>query len=424
MRQTPASRFPAPARPGQVLAGVIVLLLILSILVPAMISFVMNESKWTAKESRNTTALHLAEAGIEKGYLAISQSSATWYNLQKGQLLAGLQFNTAFTDIPGGRYTISITSGPLKNQATVISVGIDNLNRESRALKAVYASAPLEDIAIIGGNGVVVTGNNMEVEWGSVVSQGAISTGGKNHPQFWSTGAIDHDTNGATPPNCDTPSCHWWHSYNANLPPFPTLDFNFYMSSAIASGTGPCGAYYVNGNKSGSCTDASGNPYYVTGKWTNFAGDIHGVVIVLGDVETPNGNINGASESVLLPQKAWKQYSNDWAFYLAANWDSTAPAAFPGITAPYLSPANQYVTITPTIHGVLYVGGDFTGPTGGGNSDLVYGVIFVKGTVHLNMNSHVKIYYAGDIASDIQWSQPCLYRASWQDTLTPWPTGL
>jgi len=173
-----------------------------------------------------------------------------------------------------------------------------------------------------------------------------------------------------------------------------------------------------------NCTDASGNPYYVTGKWTNFAGDIHGVVIVLGDVETPNGNINGASESVLLPQKAWKQYSNDWAFYLAANWDSTAPAAFPGITAPYLSPANQYVTITPTIHGVLYVGGDFTGPTGGGNSDLVYGVIFVKGTVHLNMNSHVKIYYAGDIASDIQWSQPCLYRASWQDTLTPWPTGL
>ena len=122
---------------GQVLAIVIILLLVVTTLVPVMVMYAQREAVWTAKQSANTSAFHLAEAGIEKGYLAISLSTKTWVDLQNGTALTNYQFNTAFSDLGGGTYAISITSGPLTQQATIISVGRDQLRRETRAVRVI-----------------------------------------------------------------------------------------------------------------------------------------------------------------------------------------------------------------------------------------------------------------------------------------------
>lgn len=88
------------------------------------------------------------------------------------------------------------------------------------------------DIAVHAKGSVGITGNNFQLEWGAVVTPKSITIGTRNHPQYYSGGAIDKDTNGFAPPNCDSPACLWWFSYDSTIPPQPDIDFDFYRSSA------------------------------------------------------------------------------------------------------------------------------------------------------------------------------------------------
>lgn len=411
---------------GQLLVGVIVMMVVLAVIIPAMVLFVKNEIHWSIKQERNMTAFQLAEAAIDRGYSMVTNSTRTWELVQMGgsNIPTSFLFNAAYVDVSSGTYALSVSSGPDEDQVTIIGVGRDFYRKEVRAIKAVYTNLPLGDIAIMGGTGVAYTGNNIDVEWGAVVSPESITTANKNHPTFWSAGSVDIDTNSATPPNCDSPNCHFWHSYYAGIPPMPDIGFKEYELIAQATPDGPCGAYYTAGDKSLNCTDTSGNTYYITGNVTDIQGHITGNIIVLGNFNTGNGNLFGTSQSVELPRVAWKQYSNDWGAYLSA-WDPTKPAVFPGATSSYKSPAGQMVTLSPVINGFVYVGGNFSGPQGGGNIDFVYGVIYVRGTVTLDGNSHVTIYYGDDAAQSVKTTNIVLKRESWQDwPRQGWPSGL
>lgn len=410
---------------GQLMAAVLMLLVIMATLIPIMVMYTMREAKWTVAQSQNTTAFHVAEAASEKAYNALTISTMTWVNLMKGTPPPGYMMDAAYADINGGTYAIGITSGPASQQATVVTVARDSLKKETRAIKVVYVNSPLGNIAILGGNGVTFTGVNMEVEWGAIMSPQSITTGGRLHPQYWSAASIDMDTNGATPPNCDQPNCRQWHSYSQNIPPLPTIDFAFYKSSAQASGAGPggCGNHYQTTDPGNwNCTDTSGKPYYFDSNLTFNGGHIIGSVIVMGNFDSGNGNLGGGAETVPMPNTAWKQYGNDWAYYLS-NYDASppAPAAFPGLNNTYQS--NRTANISPVFHGLLYINGNFIGPNGGGNTDLAYGVVYVKGTVTLNSNSHVKVYYGADAQNALQTTQILLTRTSWQDTIQSWPSG-
>lgn len=400
---------------GQVLVGVIVLMIVLAVLIPSMVLYVQNETRWSMKQERNLQAFQLAEAAIDRAYSLVTDSTQTWANVQLGgaSIPSSFLFSATYTDISSGTYTFSISSGPDESQVTVLGVGRDQNRKELRSIKAVFTNAGLSDTAILGGEGVDITGNNFEVEWGSVVSPSSIETGGKLHPTFWSAGDIDLDSNGSAPANCDSPNCHWWRSYYAGVPPMPTVDLAAYKAIAQSLPDGPCGPYYVNGNASLDCTDTSGGTYYVTGDVTDIQGHITGNIIVLGDFSTGNGNLGGSSKTVPVPRRAWRQYSNDWAAYLAG-WDSTRPATFPGKNSSYRSPAAGTAVISPVIHGFVYVDGNFQGPTGGGNIDFVSGIIYVKGVVNLNGNSHVKIYYGSEAAAQVRTTNISLMRESWQ----------
>jgi hypothetical protein len=415
---------------GQVLAIVVVIMLIVTTLVPVLVMYSQREAAWTSKQAKSTTAFHLAEAGTEKGYLQISISTMNWVNLQLGTGMTNFKFDHRFDDLSGGSYTVSITSGPLSQEATIISIGHDTLNREVRAIQAVYANATVGNVAIMGGSGVDVSGNNLTVEWGSIVSPNPITVNGANHPSYWSASSVSLDANGSALPNCDTPNCWWWHSYFAGIPAMPLLDFNAYKSDAQNKlpHSSSCGmTYYQAGSPSGGCSDLTGRTFYVEGSWTGFDGPIIGSVIVKQSMSTPNGAMSGNSISAPLPQQAWKQYCNDWAFY-TGTYDSAAaipfPTQCPGIYSTYLSGAGLTYPISPVVNGLLYVGGDFTGPNGGGNTDLAYGVLIVKGQVNLNSNSHCKFYYNATASQALQTTQINLSRQSWKDVNRGWPAGL
>src|SRR4051812_10401553 len=126
---------------GQIIIGAIVLLLILAILVPGIISYVQNESKWTVKEQRTTRAFQLAESAVERGFQQIILSTVTWSTLQAGGALTGFNYDQTYTDLSGGQYEIKMISGPGTQTATITGVGRDTSNHEIRAVQVIYSNS-------------------------------------------------------------------------------------------------------------------------------------------------------------------------------------------------------------------------------------------------------------------------------------------
>lgn len=414
------------------------ILLVLTILVPLMVFYTQRDSIWTVKQAANTTAFHLAEAGVEKGYLFLAQSTITWSNVMKGQAQTGYNFDVGYADVSGGTYAISITSGPGSQQATVITVGRDARKRETRALKVVYSNASYGATAIYAGKGVQI-GGQVDVEWGGVMSPGTIDAANRNHPQFWSAGQILTKDTSPNPPNCDSPNCVQWHAYYPNIPPAPQLDFSFYRSSAAANTGGGCPA---GGTPAGSCYYAGSvsNWNYTTTGIVFVEGSLTvkspgmghtGSFIVMGNVNLPNGQwgySGSPGTSLRLPPDAWKQYGNDWTFY-RNTFDQSAPMSFPGLnstsyTSPTLCVPSPCLSQKVAVNGFMYVGGNFNnGGGGGGNSDI-YGVLYAIGSATQTASSQVTFYYNADAANNIITTNISLSRSSWQDATYGWPPAL
>ena len=413
---------------GQILPGVVAILVVLAIMVPAIVTWIQSEAYFSTKQAQNTTAFHLAEAGIEKAYLYISQSTTTWVAIQAGTGQANYLLDKRYTDMDGGYYTVGISSGPGVQQVTITSISRDRLGKETRALKAVYSNTILGDTAIYAGQGVKISGG-VTVEWGAVMSPYTLDVNSANHPQFWSASQITTKDTSATPPNCDSPNCCQWHSYQTNLPTPPAVDFDFYRTSATntagcpVAGTTPTGCYY-NGNVTNWSNTTAGKTIFIEGDLTvKSPGMFHtGTMIVMGNVNLPNGVWGAGNVTMSVPSSAWKQYCNDWAAYQA--YDVGAPAAFPGLTNTYAPTGLTYTSKKIAVNGFLYVGGNFNnGGGGGGNSD-VYGTLYAVGTTTMTAASAVTFYYNSAAAANIVTTNISLTRSSWQDTTRGWPTGL
>jgi hypothetical protein len=415
-------------RRGQILPGVIAVLMILAVLIPALVTWIQREAYFSVKQAQNTTALHLAEAGVEKAYLMMTQSTTTWANLMNGVMIDDYNFDRRFEDIPGGHYAVAISSGPEEEQATIYSVGRDALGKEVRALKVVYANAVLGDTAIYAGRGVQI-GGGVNVHWGGVMSPYTIDAASRNYPQFWSSSQITSKDTSATPPNCDSPNCCQWHSYQANLPPAPSIDFDFYRSSAAATtgcpaGGTPAGSCYYSGNVSNWDNTTTGKTIFIEGDLSvKSPGMFHtGTMIVMGNINLPNGVWGKGNVTMRIPSEAWKQYCNSWATYQA--FDAGAPASFPGMESSYAPAGLTYSSSKIAVNGFLYVGGNFNnGGGGGGNSDI-YGVLYAVGSATQTASSGVSFYYNGAATEGLVTTNVSLSRVSWQSDLRGWPSGL
>lgn len=414
-------------RRGQLLVPALLLLLVLAIIIPIMVFYVQNEARWSAKQGQNTNAFQLAEAAVERGYQKVTESTTTWAAIQAGQTLAGFNLDTPYNDLGSGSYAVSITKGSDPQTVAIIGIGRDSNLKEVRALEVVYVNSLVDgSVGIIAAGGVAMSGANVNVEWGSIVSPKTISIGSKKHPYYWSASSIDLDANGPTPPNCDQPNCWWWRSYDSQIPPMPSIDFGAYQSSAAASLTDSCGnSYYRDGSYDkhtfNNCTDTGGHTYYVTGNWDDFKSAVAGNIIVLGNLNFANGGqATLPAYNAQIPSTAWRQYCNDWATY-KSNYDPGTPySSCPSPSSGY-APASLTKSIDPAIHGLVYVGGDLTIPNGGGNSDLIHGVFIVQGAADINANSHAHVYYDSLIAANIQTTVILLTRQSWKDVVRQWP---
>lgn len=415
---------------GQILPGAVAMLTILAVMVPAMVMWIQRENIFATKQNMNTTAFHMAEAGIEKAYLYVSLSTITWNAIQNGTAQADYSFDKKFTDIEGGSYAISITSGPAAQQVTIVTVGRDRYGKESRALRAVYSNAIMGDTAIFAGQGVQIAGGT-NVHWGAVMSPSNIDATSRDYPQFWSASQIIGKDTSANPPNCDSPGCCQWHSFQATLPTTPALDFDFYRTSATATtgcpaGGTPAGRCYYGGNVTGWNNTTAGKTIFIEGDLSvTSPGMFHtGTMIVMGNINLPNGAWGNGTATMTMPTKAWKQYCNNWAAYTGYATDTTAPAAFPGINSDYIATVAPLTSTKIAVNGFLYVGGNFNnGGGGGGNSD-VYGVLYAIGTSTLSAASPIDFYYNGSATSNIVTTNVSLSRVSWQDEVRGWPSGL
>jgi hypothetical protein len=418
---------------GVVLPIVLATLMILCILVPLMVLYTQNEAKWSQKQAANTIAFHMAEAGTEKAYLYVTQSTQTWANLMLGNQPTNYHFDRKFEDISGGHYAISITSGPGSQTATIISVGRDTRGRESRAVKVIYANTLYGATAIYAGRGAQI-GGGVNVEWGAIMSPYTVDPGGRTHPQIWSASQITGYDTSPNPPNCDGPDCCQWHAYQTNLPPAPVIDFDFYRSSASANTTGGCPAGGTNCYYSGSVANWSGDTtgtVFIEGDLSvKSPGMFHrGNIVVMGNLNLPNGVWGTGNLTMSMPRDAWKQYCRDWTTY-HNTYDTASPAAFPGLNSTSYSspssctPASGCTSSKIAVNGMMYVGGNFNnGGGGGGNSDI-YGVLYSVGSATETANSPVTLYFNSGAADAVQSTTVNLSRVSWQDASTPWPSGL
>jgi Tfp pilus assembly protein PilX len=420
---------------GQLLVGAMILLAVLAIIIPVMVMYVQNEAKWSVKQGQSTNAFQLAEGALDRGFQKVIESTQSWKNIQAGQALPGMNFDTSFADLDGGTYAVSVTSGPENGEVTIVGVGKDKMGREVRSLKAVYANLLMSDISLAAAEGVTMNGNNIEVEWGGVSSPQAINIEDKDHPSYWSAANVigdgtRGDKNGSAPPNCDSPNCWWWHSYYADLPPMPDIDFEAYKSSAIAAGNDPCGnAYYQSdpaATFTGNCDSLNGKTYYIEGNWSNFRSAIVGNIIIKGNLTFRNGSQHTVGDYLAtVPPVAWKQYCNDWIYY-HDNYDSSVNPLVPcfgDINNSYRA-SGKTKEIDPAIRGFMYIGGNLTLPNGGGSDDLLHGAIIVNGNANINSNSHCKIYYDPHVASNIMTTKINLVRKSWEGVTTQWPAAL
>jgi hypothetical protein len=246
---------------GQVLVGVTLLVLMLMILLPLMVQWGSQESKYSVKDQQTTTTFNIAEGAVDRGLWKLKSSTSTWAAAVVGTVIPGYNLDVVYTDIIGAVYRLRFSSGPIVNQVTVLAEGKDLKSDQTRALSVVFENRSIPGPILSGG--MVDYADTFDAQWGPIMSQGNIMISGtaasRYYPRKFSkqvvtgTSSKPRDTTGLNPPNSD--NIEWWSDYP--VPDLPILDFTTMRASATASGTLN---YRTNTGTSGSgrCTGWSG----------------------------------------------------------------------------------------------------------------------------------------------------------------------
>lgn len=431
---------------GQILIGVLLMMLLMAIMVPGMVFLVQREARWAEKQTQTTVAFHLAESGIEKGYRAISLSTAVFYALtDDGTPVPDFDYTTTFSDIPGGEYVVSITSGPEARQATIISVGKVTKGAKTfvRTIKAVFAQFA-EEVALSADSGIDV-GGGVNVHWGAVISLKSIDSNGRTSPQFISAANVDLDSDGPLGTNCGPSpetgpeACCQWRSYDDDVPE-ALIGPDLYAQPAkedicsnepyVADPLYSC-YYAVSQNWStGFATTGGSKTVYVEGNVVIPNGaklNITGDLVITGDLAVGGGAWGNGDIDMIVPRIAWKQYCANWAYYTSTFDDGLVPgltAGWPGLSSGVKSTSGMNYQPNPggktAVQGVLYIGGNLTGGGGGGNT-RIYGNLYIRGSITLDPASSVDVYYNKAVSEDIRTLRLNLKRIEWQSQLKEWP---
>ncbi|MDD5209536.1 MAG: hypothetical protein PHV36_09120 [Elusimicrobiales bacterium] len=260
---------------GFLLVGVLFVFLFLMIIVPVMVKWIQNDTKISVKDQKSSFAFSLAEAAVDRGYWKVKSSTITFASVMDGHTLPGYNFDSKYTDISGGNYRVSVTSGPGAGQVTIVGEGRDWQNKETRAIKAIFTNTSVSG-AIIAGGLLSATGASV-VHWGPIMAMGDITVSGSaatnGFPRKLARQTVKpFDPTGDTnPPNTD--SLEWWSNYN--VPELPVFDFTAMRSSAAQTGTLNCDDVTITSTTYGTetvyrgsgCSDPGSHCSCADNKW-------------------------------------------------------------------------------------------------------------------------------------------------------------
>lgn len=425
-----------PAR-GQILVGVILVLMALLIMVPALVTWVQQESKISVKDKKSATAFNLAQAAVERGMWKLKSSTSTWSTASVGTVIPGYDFDVTYTDVPGGSYRIRFEEGTL-NGSTVVTVwgeGRDDARKEIRSIKAVYQNMSIPGAIIAGGN-LSQSGTSV-VHWGPVMAMGPITISGSalttGYPRKLSKQYVSPWDSSVNPPNTD--SLEWWSDYD--VPELPVFDFTAMKSSAIATNTYNCGGIWNASvanqilcntgctvcNIRGMANDSRAANNYIW-YWDqdviiNGTG-IKGTTIVRGNMTLNGPDVGNSNINMRIPYGAWREYQKV---------DDAAANEYPGDNG-YQSVKNEYQIGSNSgaeggatgsdlgFNGFVYIGGDITMQSG---SDAdVYGAVWVVGN-WISLDNNI-IFFNDQL--NVPTLNVVLVRQSWQEVTpdtTAWP---
>jgi Tfp pilus assembly protein PilX len=431
-----------PDERGQVLAGVVLLLALLLIIVPAAVKWMQQDTKMSVKNSQSSTAFNLAEAAIDRGMWKLKSSTATWDDAATGIAPAGYNFDVTYNDVPGGTYRVKLSSYT-GGYVEIWGEGRDGLRKETRSIKAVYANLSVPG-AIMAGGALSEAGLAI-VHWGPILAWNTITISGTglNHhyPRKLSKQTVvsspsgSYDTNGLTPPNTD--NLEWWSDYD--VPDLPLLDFNTLRSSAIATNTLNCYGNYDSNTHQVPCNVSKSNDnvkniykdnrnalnyvWYWDNSVNMITTGIKGTTIVRGNLYTSSDDMyndpGNADVNLKMPSNAWIEYQKV---------DTSAKNNYPGDIG--LQSSNNYYRLGSCssscegslsggdlgFYGFVYVGGDVNFQ---GDADI-YGAVWVVGSWSAAGNNLV--FY--DSTLTLPKLNVVLVRQSWQETSpsgTAWP---
>lgn len=429
-------------RKGQVLIGVMALLVVLLLVIPSMVKYVRNEANWSVKQGQNTNAFQLAEAAVDRGYQKIAESTSTWNSIQNGDVQAGFNFDTVYSDLSGGSYAISISSGPNAGDATILTVGRDKMLRETRALKVIYSKAVVD--SAMYANGITASGG-VVIEWGPMKSRGSITLTGASDVEYPRKYAVGSITGWPTISPCTDGLENWAYNCSPGVPPPPTINLNAYKAIAQATKCSTANPYkFPNGaSPAGSCywpADASFNGTTMTSSGTVYIngnlginnGFLYGNLIVTGNLSF-NGTGGGAYTIPTagapapftggIPATAWKEYQKlDTAAadeYYGDNGLQTVNATFVFQSGGATPAKHLGIKVNPHVRGFTYCGGSLSG--GGGT--VFHGVVFSPSGIS-GLSGNVYVFYDSNVAAAIETNTIYPTRTSWLDSKQPWPAGL
>lgn len=253
---------------------VLVSLLFLLIMIPLIEIYVRNETRWSVAEKKKTTAFHIAEAGVDRGYWKLIEKTTNWDDILAGTPIALYDGTTTFTDIKGGKYKVWITSAAASNTVKILSVGMDDSDNEIRAVEAVYTKQGLESAIIAPG---ISGSGSFECHWGPMYATETTmdldgSAGSNPYPIKRSklgitgqTASCEHSPShnlgrpytGGSLANSNPFCTHaWypadWYEWQAYDPDVPAVTVDLPALKAKAAGQAPSKAWETAGNGFGA----------------------------------------------------------------------------------------------------------------------------------------------------------------------------
>lgn len=210
------------------------ILILVVVVLPLIIQLLQNESKQAVQRQRSTVAFQLAEAAVAKGVSKITETRKNYMDAIAGIPLSDYNDDREYTDVPGGKYKVKITSGSAPGTLCIVGKGMDDSSREVRVIAAEYSGNDPDAPAIIfnqgqfGGGGDEIIG-----EWGSVKSYNNLEYLKEYvFPRLYSAGSIEDRDGDPTSPNTD--NVHYW-AYQTDMGSPPVADLAYYKQKAMDS---------------------------------------------------------------------------------------------------------------------------------------------------------------------------------------------